>query len=440
VKITEKTECRVCGLELPNKTLLSLGTQNIVDFVKKDELGRGQAPLDLVQCINCDLLQLRHTVDADTLFKKFWYRSGINEQMKAALKDVVFKATSYTSLRKGDVVCDIGSNDGTLLSLYDDSLIKVGFEPAKELAMEAAEKTKCTIVNGYFDSGWNFDKPFKIITAIAMFYDLDEPGKFLDDVVRQLHDDGVFIVQMNYLPTMMRNLAFDNIGHEHLCYYSLATLSRLFALHKLIIVDAELNGVNGGSIRVYAKKHFGFRTTSAAVDDILRAEGSILTEEHYKIFAERVNDICEELKEFLGELKKRGKKVYAYGASTRGSTLLQTVFKGEFGSKYLEGVAERDPNKFGLYMVGLDLQIVDESEARSKADYFLLLPYHFWESISQREQEWMSAGGKFILPVPYLKVVALATMEGSEGKLVPYAVDLPEELESLGSYAKHGGL
>ncbi len=442
MNVTEKKECRACKTVLPNEILILLGNQHVVDFVPEGSSeGRGIAPLELVQCTNCKLLQLRHTVDADTLFKKFWYRSGVNEQMRTALQDVVTQAVKRVGVRQGDVVCDIGSNDGTLLSLYPAGLIKVGFEPAKQLAKEAAEKTHCTIVNDYFGRGWNFDKPFKIITAIAMFYDLDEPGKFLDDVVRQMHDEGIFIVQMNYLPTMLRNLAFDNIGHEHLCYYSLHTLSDLFTKHKLVIVDAELNGVNGGSIRVYAKKSLGFRKSSETFKDLYKKEESILTEDNYRLFAQRVNDVCEELKDFLEQLRKKGKQTYAYGASTRGSTLLQTIFKNENPRNYLRGVAERDPNKIGLYMDGLDLPIISEEEARRAADYFLLLPYHFWESISQRENKWMANGGKFILPVPYPKVVTLAEMEGSQGKLVQYAVDLPRELETLEKqYANSNGV
>lgn len=438
MKLTERTTCRSCLATLPTENVLDLGKQTIVDFLMPGEKGRGSAPLQLVACPKCTLLQLRHTVDPDTLYRQFWYRSGVNEQMREALQDIVDSAMAGTKLQDGDFVGDIGSNDGTLLSFYDNSRVwvkRVGFEPALALAKESWEKLDDGVVlSDYFSAsaalGASGGCKYKILTAIAMFYDLENPVQFLNDVYKTLDDNGVFIVQMNYLKLMLGNLAFDNIGHEHLCYYSLTSLNSLFNRCGLTVVDLELNGVNGGSIRVYAKK-----VTTAPqkmhprVLDLLDEEKLSITPAIYKKFAERVEETAKELKDFLMRLKKAGKNVYAYGASTRGSTLLQTVLKTPASHKLLQGVAERDPNKYGRSMAGLGLKIMPEEEVRDFADYCLVLPYHFWQSISQREKPWMMSGGKFILPLPLPRVVSIADLAGSK---VPVAVELSKEVTGVG--------
>jgi NDP-4-keto-2,6-dideoxyhexose 3-C-methyltransferase len=440
--VTERTTCRSCAKKFPMGNLLSLGEQTIVDFLAKSEKGRGKAPLDLVLCDACGLLQLRHTVDADTLYRTFWYRSGVNEQMKVALLDIVDSAQKMVTLQTGDTVGDIGSNDGTLLGLYDDTLqiTKVGFEPAKELAEWAQiQVPKSIMVHDYFSKKTSdlitADRKYKILTAIAMFYDLDDPNKFLQDVRDTLADDGLFIVQMNYLALMMRNLAFDNIGHEHLCYYSLTTLKSLFERNGLQIIEVELNSVNGGSLRVYVRKDAGVVQHRWRVSDsvklTLEEEGEFLTPAAYQSFAERIRATVFSLKGFIVRLRKAGKVVYAYGASTRGSTLLQTIFAGMDVRDVLAGAAERDEKKYGRRMAGLQLEIVPEMLARSQADYFLLLPWHFWDSVSAREYTWMMTGGKFIIPLPLPRVVEMVEREKGLGAWFPQAVSLLEELQGL---------
>lgn len=440
MNVTEKLVCRVCKAGLPRTSIIDLGDQYIVDFPKKGEKGRDHAPLELALC-KCGLLQLRHTVDADTLFKTFWYRSGINEQMRAALANVVTSAAAQVSLKPKDLVLDIGSNDGTLLSMYGDDIGTVGFEPATEVAEESRKNTSAIIWNTYFNAKnalySSIGKKYKIVTAIAMFYDLDDPLAFIKEVEQILHDDGVFVVQMNYLGSMLRNLAFDNISHEHLCYYSLQTLMQMFQSVGLVIVDAETNEINGGSIRIYAKKK-GINSFRCA--QLLREDMQICKRDKIEQFAERIDDCCAELGLLLGGLAKEGKKVYAYGASTRGSTLLQTLFNTSANAKdYILGVAERDPNKFGREMNGLDLAIISEEDARKEADYFLLLPYHFWSSISKRERQWMVNGGKFILPVPFVKVATLGQLAGTE-EFVQYLIDPQEELEGIGPNVQSTGV
>jgi NDP-4-keto-2,6-dideoxyhexose 3-C-methyltransferase len=413
----------------------------IVDFVQEGEEGRGKAPLQLVVCSSCSLLQLRHSVDSDTLFRTFWYRSGINEQMKVALTDVVQDAKdTVRGFKLGDVVGDIGSNDGTLLSFCPKELVRVGFEPAIQLVDEAARKVEATFVGEYFDAklalAASNGKKYKVLFAIAMFYDLEDPNQFLRDCVEALDsEEGVLVIQMNYLATMMRNLTFDNIGHEHLCYYSLGSLDSLMQRNSLQIVDAQLNDVNGGSIRVTARpvKNSGRKSVwrpKGSLTLTQAQEFGMFTEASYRNFGERVKSTAHALREFLVNLKLRNKVVYAYGASTRGMTLLQTIFPEGRSAEYLAGVAERDEKKIGRKMAGLNLPIVSEQEAREKADYMLVLPYHFWGSISQREKSWMLTGGKMLLPLPFPRVVKMVDLEGN-GKFVLCSHELDKEMTEM---------
>jgi len=416
-KVVEKKACRACGAKFTNKILWNFGNQAIIDFPDEGEEDRGRAPIQLVQCPACDLIQLRHTVDADTLYSKFFYRSSVNEQMREALRDVVNSATNLVDLSHTAFICDIGTNDGELLLNYPEDVWKIGFEPAEDFAREAAGRfrarkdEKFEIVPSYFNAvealACSQMKLYKVISACAVFYDLDNPTEFLYDIKSILAPDGIFVVQMNYLALMIKNLTFDNVEHEHLCYYSLTTLKNLFDKVGLDIFDVELNDVNGGSIRVYAC-HKNARPIGHNVIELLMQEANQPPD--IKHFGERAIATSNILLNFLKELKKNDMKVYAYGASTRGSMMLQTIFREEKATDYLIAAAERDERKYGKRMAGLDLPIIPEAEAREKADYMLVLPYAFWRSIQQREKEWMSKGGKFILPLPYPKVVHLESM------------------------------
>ena len=247
--------CRVCKSEyfIP---VFSLGMQVVKDFVTSPSDKSVRGPLDLVLCKECTLLQLKHTFDQDYLYKHYWYKSGTSPTMIQELKDIVSNATKLSNLKSGDVVLDIGANDGTLLRQYEkEGIVKVGFEPSNLWKNAQSEDT--VIINNYFnysDYVERFhEKKAKIITSIAMFYDLDDPNKFTEEIRRVLANDGVWIIQMNYLGLMIRNMGFDNICHEHVAYYSLKSIEYLLKKHKMEIFNVELNNVNAGSFRLYVK-------------------------------------------------------------------------------------------------------------------------------------------------------------------------------------------
>lgn len=425
--VTAIESCRGCGASGGAHLLVtgSLGNQYVVDFPEAGKPYDGlRAPLDVVQCSACGLIQLYHTVDPDRLFKQFWYRSGINPQMVAALGDVVKKSTAMVDgLQAEDCVADIGSNDGTLLKMYPRTVHTVGFEPCEDLVRRAEEERAAEVLFAtYFRYGsrvrdlfMGWQQPgFKIITALAMFYDVDNPKSFLFDILQTLHSDGVFVIQMNHWLGMLKYGAFDNISHEHLCYYSLGALTRMLKLCGLGVLDVEENDVNGGSIRVYIglasagpkSMRVGDKATAAVgrVIDILQRENAPETLIQWKHFFETQKHVSALLSDFISEVANRdGDAVYVYGASTRGTTLLQTLDKDV--ACYLRGAAERDDRKYGKMMVGTWTPIIPEAEAREKADYFLVLPYHFLPSILEREKDWLAKGGKLIVPLPEPRVI-----------------------------------
>ena len=395
------------------KHILNIGNQYLVDFLEED--GENfTAPLELVLCDpetnGCGLLQLHHTVSPDLLYRRFWYKSGVNQTIRDDLEEIVRKAEEKVNLENDDIVLDIGANDGTLLRFYKNKSIKpIGFEPATNLLEEASIDT-FKIFNEYFNAK-SFKSEFgtkkaRVITSISMFYDLDKPHDFVGDIKDILDDNGIWILQMNYLVTMLENNAFDNIVHEHLEYYSLQSLEYLLNKHDLEVFDVEQNNINGGSIRVYIKfKNSNKFSISKNVDSVREYEKKIglNNTKTYLDFAKRILNLREQTCGFIEDEIRDGKKIYVYGASTRGNTLLQ--YYG-LNSELILAAAERNPEKWGKKTVGSKIPIISEKQARSeKPDYFLILPWYFKEEFVRRESEFLQNGGKFLIPLPEFEVI-----------------------------------
>jgi 2-polyprenyl-3-methyl-5-hydroxy-6-metoxy-1,4-benzoquinol methylase len=408
--------CRVCNRNgmVP---VLSLGMQYLSNFVDDRDQLLYAAPIDLVLCDaqsgGCGLVQLKHTVPPDLLYRQFWYRSGTNQTMRNALADIASKAERIAKLEENDIVVDIGANDGTLLRSYIRKHLRlVGFEPAANLVDEAAKGTT-KIINDFFNFT-AFAQEFgnekaKVVTSIAMFYDLENPNQFVSDIKNMLQRDGIWIVQMNYLAAMLANNAFDNIVHEHLEYYSLDSLLKLLDRHDLTVFDVEENDINGGSFCAYIK-HKGCRlfSTKSSVKRMKSMEQRIKMRDHstYQNFATRIKHLKDKTHNFIKSEVKRGKTVYVYGASTRGNTLLQYF---DLDSRLVTAAAERSPSKWGKKTAGTGIPIISEEQARkAKPDYFLVLPWYFIDEFLVREKEFLSQGGKFIVPLPGFRIIGAA--------------------------------
>ncbi|PIN98134.1 MAG: hypothetical protein COT90_05645 [Candidatus Diapherotrites archaeon CG10_big_fil_rev_8_21_14_0_10_31_34] len=415
-KIKEINKCRVCGQKNLIE-ILSLGNQFVSNFVNSPEENQTKIPLELVLCdansCGCGLLQLKHTTPSQFMYRNYWYRSGMNKTMTLALKDITKKAEQIISLKENDLVLDIGCNDGTLLRSYETKGLKlIGFDPAKNL-LEYSTKGTTKIINNFFNAEefkkWFGEKKAKIITSIAMFYDLDDPNEFVSDVKKVLDEKGLWIIQMSYLPLMLEQNAFDNICHEHLEYYSLTSLENLLKRHEMEMIGVELNDVNGGSYRVYIKnkksKMKAPEKEEKKLTELIEKEKKMQLDKikPYQEFADRVNKIKKELVEFIEKENGKGKKVFVYGASTKGNTLLQFF---NLDSKLIKGAAERNPDKFGKKTIGTMIPIISEEQARKeKPDYFLVLPWHFLKEFKEREKEYFEQGGKFIVPLPEFKII-----------------------------------
>lgn len=396
------TTCIGCH-SAPLLPLMDFGTPYMNDFVDLKTTLRESVrkfPLKLVICERCQLVQLENHAPADWSFREYWYRSGITQTMRDHLKEIVEKAQEVVPLNAGDAVLDIGANDGTMLRYYPKAVKRVGFEPALNLT-EMAEEGGNVIFPDYFGMRHLSDK-FKIITAISMFYDVSSPSRFLDDVAKHLTPDGVFIVQMNYLKSMLEQNAFDNVGHEHLAYYSLSTLKLMLTSAMLYPVRVETNDLNGGSLRVYCRKatFWKYGESISGQIDAERAAGLDKMETYTK-FTDTLSGIRDAVRNYVQNIISRGRKVYVYGASTRGSTTMQY-----FDIPGLEYAVERDPRKIGRFTSGTWLKIVDEPTGRREADVFLVLPWHFKKEIIQREEEFLKSGGELIFPMPTPHVVA----------------------------------
>lgn len=359
-----------------------------------DSLAR--APLTLVRCDDCTLVQLGHTVDRAHLYAdRYWYRSGVNPTMVAALRDVVRDAMGHTDLLPGDHVLDIGSNDGTLLRQYPEWATRIGFDPATNLFDEASAGGNIILCD-YYPPAYACAFRAKIITSIAMFYDIDNPNAFVASVRRHLHPDGLWIVQLQDLDAMLAHDAFDNICHEHLCYYSIGSFARLVARHDLTIDAVRAVDINGGSLRLVVR-HRSADEPAGPWDDEERSGRSRALAD----LAARLPTLRRETRGLLTTLKAAGARVYGYAASTKCNTLLQ--YYG-IGPDLITAFAERSPQKWGR-TTATGIPIVSEDEMRAaRPDYLFVGAWQFLEAFRARERDLLATGTKMIVPLPELRV------------------------------------
>jgi hypothetical protein len=395
-----RTTCRLCAAT-DLRDVFSLGDQFISDFVTRECITQGlRAPLDLVLCGRCSLLQLRHTAPRPVLYATYWYRSGVTDTMRAVLRDITTEIQSMVALEAGDVVLDIGANDGTLLASYTaPGIVRVGCEPADNL-VDALRQNADVVIHDF----WKGDRwreavaahglhHAKVITAIAILYALEDPNAFMRDVREALHEDGIFVAQLMCLGPMLENNDLGNICHEHLEYYSVQVIERLLEAHGLEMFKIEKNAVNGGSYRIFARHARG--------EPLVFEEAYTQADVH--AFARRVDANRERCVRFIEQEVARGKRVYVYGASTKGNVILQ--YYG-LNARLIAAAAERSPQKWGKYTIGTGIPIISEEQARSdQPDYFLVLPWPFFDEFYAREAVWREGGGKFIVPLPEFRIV-----------------------------------
>jgi len=341
--------------------------------------------------------------------ESYGYRSSLNQSMVAHLSATVRKLLSVAQPGSGDVVIDIGSNDGTTLSFFPGDLVRVGVDPMASKFAEYYNRDVVRIADffsaGAIDTALDGRKA-KIITSIAMFYDLDDPQSFVEQVASTLQEDGVWYFEQSYMPLMLDTNAYDTICHEHIEYYSLAQIEWLLERSGLTVIDASTNDVNGGSFAITAgKKSANRQTCDDKLSAMRRAEAKadLRSAKPFERFRENVYAHRQKLRELVDSINRDGRTVVGYGASTKGNVLLQFC---DFTANDIPCIAEVNADKFGRVTPGSLIPIVREDEARAmKPDFLLALPWHFRRNLVDRERAFLSNGGRMIFPLPEVEIV-----------------------------------
>lgn len=407
---TEIKKCRISG-STNLITVLSLGEQYLTGvFPKSPDQLITKGPLDLVWCPDSGLLQMKQSYNSSEMYgDNYGYRSGLNSSMVHHLKQKIHALEQMVKPTDADLVIDIGSNDATSLKAYIGKFRKVGIDPTGK-KFKKYYTDDITLIPDFFSAS-SFRAKFpdakaKIITSIAMFYDLEDPMAFVKDIESILADDGVWHFEQSYMPNMLRTNSYDTICHEHLEFYSFIVVKNILDNCGLRIIDVQMNSINGGSFAVTAcKKNASYKSNLPIINWMLRQEHDmgLDTPKPYRDFEERVFRHRKNLTELIEALVADGKKIIGYGASTKGNVLLQ--FCG-LTPKQIPYIAEVNEEKFGAFTPGTNIPIISEKKARAmNPDYFLVLPWHFKAGILEREKDFMAQGGRFIFPLPEIEIV-----------------------------------
>lgn len=393
-------QCRACGSKKLVQTI-ELGEQHLSDF-RTDRSMPEKFPLTMLLCEDCSLSQLSVTVNRDLMYHDgYGYRSGVNEQIKSNLQMLVELALSY--LPTPSSWLDIASNDGTLLSMVPKNVKRVGVDPVKKFNFESIKHAD-EIISDFYPTASLESLKFDVITSISMFYDLDDPNSFVSSIVKNLSDGGVWIVQQNYVLTMIENTSFDNICHEHIEYYSLTAMNKLVEKFNLEINEFKSDPINGGSF-ITVISHKGDRPVSTSVGKQLQLEAifGISSAKSYFNFEQRITEVANDLFALLNTAKENKKSVYIYGASTRGAVIWQRV---GITDQYVKFAVERQKEKIGKFFSAVGIPIISEDEMRDNPpDYLLVGPWFLKESFLKREAEYLSHGGCMIFPLPNVEQV-----------------------------------
>lgn len=414
IKIT--TKCRLCG-NPDLRLILNLGQQPLSGvFPRPEAPDPSVSPLELVRCNKesrpnaCGLVQLRHQAELSEMYgSTYGYFSSISPTMVSHLEEKVRHLTAFIKPMKGDVVVDIGCNDGTLLNAYgaDSGLLRVGMDPSSRKFASHFQPGVQVVYDFFSEKGVRSmigNKQCRIITSIAMFYDLDDPIDFMHQIHALLAPDGVWALELSYLPLLCTQLTYDQICHEHLTYLSLSHMDWMMKKTGLKILDVWFNDVNGGSFYIYAGRDDGpHQPNTAKIKQVLDSEKPLDTEDPYERLRHRVLAHREEIRHFFELARAAGKRVYGYGASTKGNIVMNYC---GLSNVDLIAIGDRNPEKDGLTTPGTRIPIISHAKLRrEKADYVFVLIWPFRKEVIQDEIEFIMRGGKFVFNLPRLHVV-----------------------------------
>ena len=410
--VKTETRCRSCGLG-SLAPILSLGHTPLANaLLRKEQLGKPEAtyPLDLVLCTACSLVQITETVPAEELFGEYLYFSSFSDTMLTHASVIAARMVRERDLGKRHLVVEIASNDGYLLQYYKQAGVEVlGVEPARNIAIVAEEKgipTVCEFFGAEVAARLAREgKRADILHANNVLAHVSDLNGVVEGIATLLTPAGTAIVEVPYVKDLIKGTEFDTIYHEHLCYFSLTALVNLFSGHRLAIYNVEHVTFHGGSLRVFASLAAEVTNVNPAVDAMLEDEATwgVSDPEAYRAFSNDVVAIRESLRSVLGELKERGSTIAAYGASAKGSTLLN--YAG-IGAETLDFVVDRSTVKQGHYTPGTHLPIYPASRLEEvMPDYVLLLTWNFAEEILEQQAAYRAKGGRFVIPIPDVRLL-----------------------------------
>ena len=405
-----RTTCRIChSPEI--QPVLSLGTTPLADALRqKEQLLQAESkfPLNVAFCPHCSLVQLLETVPPDVLFcQDYPYYSSFSPALLQHSRANAVDLIKSRRLNANSLVVELASNDGYLLKNFVEHGIPVlGIDPAEGPA-RAAEKvgvpTMCTFFGENLARELSANgKAADVIIGNNVLAHVADLHGFVEGIRILLKEDGVAVIEMPYVKDLVDHCEFDTIYHEHLCYFSVTALDRLFRMHSLFLNNVKRLSIHGGSLRIYVEKK---ENVSATVRAMLQTEAAEKVDQidYYRDFARRVEGIRKELQRLLQRLKQQGARIAAYGAAAKGSTLINY---SDIGTELVDFVVDRNTHKQGLYMPGQHIPVLaPEALLERNPDYVLLLAWNFAEEILQQQKEYQQRGGRFIIPVPNPRVV-----------------------------------
>ena len=405
----KQLKCRSCKTKkLVN--LFSLGNINFTGKFSKSPNKIKKGKLRLVLCNNCKLVQLGDSFNLKYLYgPDYGYRTGINQTMTHHVRNLVRDISYKYKLNKKDAVLDIASNDGTLLTFYNKKITTFGIDPLIGKYLKFYKKINYKVSNffDYKNVAAKYKGKFKIITALSVFYDAQNPIKFLKDIEKLLDDKGVAIIEFADLESIIKYKMFDTICHEHLEYYSVSVFLKMVNDNNLKLIDIKKNKINGSSKQFYiCKKKAPYKINYNVIKNIVSSEKTLKLNDRKTFFKfkKEIDKIKIKLKDKLTKIIKKEKKIHGYGASTKGNVLLQY-----FGldNSMINFVAERNSKKYDFFTPGSKIKIISESKSRAmKPDYYLVLPWHFKNEILKRERKMIKKGTSFIFPLPNIQTIS----------------------------------
>lgn len=403
-------KCRFCNSERL-KDVINLGNQYLTGvFPKKKNTKISKGPLIVTLCKNCSLLQLKHSFNLNEMYgENYGYRSSLNLSMVKHLKNKSINLQRKYSLKKGDYIIDIGSNDGTFLSFFKNFKNLIGVDPTIKKFKKFYSKN-ITQIEDFFPSSSIFNhiqnNKVKLITSISMFYDLEDPLSFVKNIKKVLDKDGIWHFEQSYMPFMLKQNSYDTICHEHLEYYSLTIIKKILSKAGLKIIDVEFNNINGGSFAVTAThKKSKLSSNNKVIKWLLKEENKMRLSNIsvYKNFHKNIIHHKKSLLDLLKKLKKNKKVVSGLGASTKGNVILQYC---GIKKNLLNNIYEINKDKFEKYTPGTNIKIVsDKKIKKNNCDYLLVLPWHFKDHVIQNEKQHLQNGIKLIFPLPQIEII-----------------------------------